>query len=406
MRMPELHDLLERRASGYGPPSDLFDRVLGRRRRRDRNRRVGTAVLALAVAAAGIGGLARAFLWDAKTRPGDQTPRGFVGTWTSTEFLHDESSQTMTIRPAEDGALDIVLHDDSSSLCSDRQTRIDRVDTPSTMTGTGRLEDATTLVVPSPVLACADGRQPSLNAGGEEGDPGYTLVLVGSDRLFDNLGVAWHRGATPENGTDTTISSERTGPGTYSMLGGEVTFHAPEGQPWNDHIEAYLDPRLFFLAGPEDPDEVPLGQSPTMHIEISANPLPEASCAAPPGVPASAEAVVRAIRSNPDLETTVPVVERVGGLDAVRLDVAPVPGASTCPREGGPYAGVPVVSVSGRGDAWGLIDHGDLGRLYVLDLPGGYARALVIMVVAPEAAFDRALEAAAPVLDSIEFHTG
>src|SRR5687767_6802679 len=61
MRMPELHDLLDRRASGYEPPSDLFDRVLDRRRRRDRTRRVGTAVLVLAMAAAGIGTLVRTF---------------------------------------------------------------------------------------------------------------------------------------------------------------------------------------------------------------------------------------------------------------------------------------------------------------------------------------------------------
>jgi hypothetical protein len=72
MRMPELHDLLERRASRYDPPPDLFDRVLDRRRRRDRNRRIGTAVVALAVAAAAIGGLARAFLSGPGTRPADE----------------------------------------------------------------------------------------------------------------------------------------------------------------------------------------------------------------------------------------------------------------------------------------------------------------------------------------------
>jgi hypothetical protein len=115
--------------------------------------------------------------------------------------------------------------------------------------------------------------------------------------------------------------------------------------------------------------------------------------------------VVRAIRSNPDLETTVPVAANVGGIDALRLDVAAVPGASTCPRVGGPEVSVPVVSVSDR-EGWGVIVHGELGRLYVLDLPGGSARALVIMITAPEAAFERTVEAAAPVVDSFEFHTG
>jgi hypothetical protein len=382
-----------------------------RRERKQRNRRIATAAVALAVAAAGIGGVARAFLSGPGPRPADQPSRRFVGTWTSTELDVPEGSQTMTIRAAEDGALDIALHDDSSWACSTRQTRTDGVDTPSTLTGTGRLEDATTLVVPSPVLACADGREPAdTGFPEEEGGTSYTLILdLATGRLFDNLGVAWHRGATPQNGADTTeVGSERTGPGTYAMLGGEVTFHA--ARPWIDHIEAYIDPRLFFLIGRDDDyagREQGLSRSERywqrfpLSITILANPLPEASCAAPPGVPGSAEAVVRDIRSNPDLESTAPVAERVGGIEALRLDVAVVPGASTCISGGE----IPVVSVAGR-DTWGDIDHGDLGRLYVLDLSGGSARALAIWIRAPEAAFERAVEAAAPVVDSFEFHTG
>jgi hypothetical protein len=81
MTMPELHDLLERRASGYEPSHDLFERVLDRRRPRDRNRRVGTVVVALVVAGAAIGGLAQALMWGAGTRPADQGANGFVGEW-------------------------------------------------------------------------------------------------------------------------------------------------------------------------------------------------------------------------------------------------------------------------------------------------------------------------------------
>jgi hypothetical protein len=137
----------------------------------------------------------------------------------------------------------------------------------------------------------------------------------------------------------------------------------------------------------------------TIEILANANPLPEGPCYRYPRLPASAEALAQSIRSNPDLEATVPVVERVGGIDALRLDVSPVPGASTCPN-----GGVPVVSTSNGG--WGTMGRGNLGRLYILDLPGGSARTLVIMITAPEAAFERAVEAAAPVVDSFEFHTG
>jgi hypothetical protein len=65
---------------------------------------------------------------------------------------------------------------------------------------------------------------------------------------------------------------------------------------------------------------------------------------------------------------------------------------------------VPVVSVPGRG-SWGGVELGGLGRLYVLDLPGGSARTLAIWITAPDVAlFERAVETAAPVLNSFEFH--
>ena len=67
--MPELHDLLERRAARYEPAPDLFDRVRDRRRRRDRNRRIGAAAVGLAVAVGGIGGLLRAFSSGGPTSP-------------------------------------------------------------------------------------------------------------------------------------------------------------------------------------------------------------------------------------------------------------------------------------------------------------------------------------------------
>lgn len=378
-------ELFERAVERFAPPEGSFERLVTHRDRKHRNRRIRAGVVAVVVAAVGVGALVRAF--PSGTVPADDPRSTFVGTWTSTELYDPSRVQTMTIHPAEDGSFDIVLHDESSWLCSDRQTRTDGVDTPSTMSGTGRLEDATTLVVPTPVLACADGREPGVSGFPEEGRSSYTLVLdLTTDRLFDNLGVAWHRGATRANGAGATTESGTDGTGGYSFLNGEITLHAD--LPWGDHVESYIDPRIFWLIG--QPDDA--------WIEILANPSPEASCTAPERVPASAQEVVRAIGSDPDIEATAPVAARVGGIDALQLDVFAVRGAPTCGDR------VPVVTVSGR-EAWGGIDHGDRGRLYVLDLPGGSARALVIMITAPEAVFEQAIEAAAPVVESVEFHT-
>jgi hypothetical protein len=50
------------------------------------------------------------------------------------------------------------------------------------------------------------------------------------------------------------------------------------------------------------------------------------------------------------------------------------------------------------------LDSGDRMRLYLVDLPGGSARILSIAIVAPETSFDRVVESAEPILQSIEFH--
>jgi hypothetical protein len=403
--MPELHDLLERRASRYAPPSDLFDRVLDRRRRRDRNRRVGTVVVAMVVAATAIGVLARAFLSGSEPRPANPTPGPFLGEWSSIDYNapFGGSHQTMTIRAGEDGLLHIKAQADSTAgVCWDRRPGQDPryVHFARTMSGAGQLEDPTTLVMPSPVVACAGGDHRTEGPTRLKEEDSYGLVLdPATDRLYDNLGVVWHRGAPPEHWADMSTKAGADGPGTFAMLYGEVTFRAAE--PWFDHVEAYIDPRLFFLtSGPGLPDRLVTIDA---AIEILVNPLPPETPCDSLRVPPTAEELVQAIRSNPDLEATVPVTERVGGVDALRMDVVAAPGASIAPCGG---VRVPVVSVPGRG-AWGGVGLGDLGRLYVLDLPGGSARTLAILINAPEGAlFERAVEAAAPVLDSFEFHAG
>jgi hypothetical protein len=100
-----------------------------------------------------------------------------------------------------------------------------------------------------------------------------------------------------------------------SLLDGQVTLSV--APPWSDG--SVREP-LGFL-------QTRAGWG----IEILTNSLPpNVLCEANEGDWLSAEALVRAIRPDPDLETTVSVRERVGGIDALRLDVAAVPGAATC----------------------------------------------------------------------------
>ncbi|MDQ4006336.1 MAG: hypothetical protein M3135_08575, partial [Actinomycetota bacterium] len=271
--MSELHDLLERRASHYEPPSDLFDRVLDRRRRRNRNRRVGTVVVALAVTAAAIGVLTRGFLGEGpETRPADRAVSGFAGEWSSIDYnaILGASHQTMTIRAGEEGEVDITTRADSNAgVCWDRRPGENPryVYFARTMTGAGRLEDPTTLVVPSPVVACDGGDRRTEGPTRLEEADSYTLVLdPATERLYDNLGVVWIRGGPPLHLASPSTEAGVNGPGTFAMLHGEVTFRAVE--PWSDHIEAYLDPRLFFLIGPGDAG-APDGE--TAYIEILVN---------------------------------------------------------------------------------------------------------------------------------------
>jgi hypothetical protein len=53
-----------------------------------------------------------------------------------------------------------------------------------------------------------------------------------------------------------------------------------------------------------------------------------------------------------------------------------------------------------------FLSDSEMMRLYLLDLPGTPARILALAFIAPKADFDRNMEAAAPIVDSLEFHSG
>lgn len=176
-------DVLERYAPLFEAPESSFKEFLHRRERKQRNRRIVTGVVALAVAAAGIGGVARMF--SSGLIPAGDPRSPFLGTWVTSD--DDGSTPTMTIRASEDGAVEIVVHDELASVCSGA---------PSTMTGTGRLADAGDLLIPSPVLTCDDGSQPRALSGPPLQEQLRNLTLVhdpGADTLTDNFGQVWQR---------------------------------------------------------------------------------------------------------------------------------------------------------------------------------------------------------------------
>lgn len=144
-----------------------------------------------------------------------------------------------------------------------------------------------------------------------------------------------------------------------------------------------------------------------VRIAFVPDPRPfDAGCQAGPA-PAGAAALAQSIRSSPTFEATAPVDVIVGSAEGLYMDVTLAPGASVCPDEDGHFAVVtsslpypyPIVG-------WDLdVDPGIRMRLYLFDLPSGSSMPiLAIAIVAPESTFERAVELAAPVVNSIQFH--
>lgn len=178
-----------------------------------------------------------------------------------------------------------------------------------------------------------------------------------------------------------TIENGQAVPVPFSLLDGAVTFEA--APPWSSTSQ---DRTSTTLGG------VGRGSASqfTMFM-ILADPKTGTGCELGPA-PADAEALVRSIRSNADLDATDPVAFSVGGIDALRMDVV-APGQ---PEEGDC---LPMVLQQLPLGADGRV------RLYLLDLPDGMsARVLAIAISALDSEFEYVVNAAGPVLDSFEFH--
>jgi hypothetical protein len=187
---------------------------------------------------------------------------------------------------------------------------------------------------------------------------------------------------TTENGQPVAVP--------YGFFDGEVTVSAPD--PWD--MSPFYEVAL-----------VQNGQQEDGRVELVGDPLPVATGCAQGPAPADADALAQSIQSDPDLVATAPVRVTVGGAEGLAMDVTVAPGASVCDvfpstlvlTQGDGYSGPRPPGVD--------LDQGSRMRLYLLDFPEGSAtRILAIAIVAPEARFESVIEAATPVVDSIEFH--
>ncbi len=182
--MPDTKTLLRETRDRITPPQDVMGSLERRRRREDRNRRVAAGVLGVAVFALAAIGLVR--LLGSEGTPASDPRSPFAGTWISTSDA-DGGTQTMTVQVFADGEVEIAVTDDVATVCSG---------TPSTMTGTGRIEDGTALVIPAPVYTCDDGSEPEVLSGPplEEQLRDLTFVLdAETETLTDTFGGVWLR---------------------------------------------------------------------------------------------------------------------------------------------------------------------------------------------------------------------
>jgi len=188
--MSNVAELLERESRTVDLDPGDFERLTRRRDRKRRNQRVAAGVLGIAVFALAAIGFVR--LLGSEGTPATDPRSPFEGTWVSTSDP-DGGTQTMTVSVSADGTGEIVVLDDVATVCSG---------TPSTMTGAGRIEDGTELVIPAPVYTCDDGSEPETLSGPplDEQLRDWTLFLDReTDTLSDGLGGVWLREGAEED---------------------------------------------------------------------------------------------------------------------------------------------------------------------------------------------------------------
>lgn len=217
-------------------------------------------------------------------------------------------------------------------------------------------------------------------------------------------------------GTDIAPTTENGQPLAipYTYFDGEVTLRA--AHPW-----IFYDASEIGLLIPEGPGVRPTTDVAQRHdgwdeLVLMADPAPvevEEGCQTGPS-PADAAALGESMRSYPFLEATAPVPVSVGGAEGLMMDVKSTAGGIICvPGYGRGDLAPGILNPVFDRDAQSLgterletgVATGEWMRLYLLDMPEGSSmQILVIAIVAPQSRFQRAVQAAAPVVDSIRFH--
>jgi hypothetical protein len=245
-----------------------------------------------------------------------------------------------------------------------------------------------------------------------------SLLINGEDRLGTEPGDLIPRPLRSGNftiGNDAPEPPQATGE-RISLLGGDVTFS--EVSPWGEHVEWNM---IAESGGPESLlllDDDATGSN--AQLLVIADPVPakpvegqDSDCPGGRADVRSAEAFASAVQAHPGLSSTDPVIQRIAGVDAFRLDVAPAQGSQHCHGTStlwtGPrgHAGVPVVMPT-RDTYFGpptepfVVPDGTRMRVYLLDIPRGDVRTLAVAILAPRDEFNSAVGAAKPILDSLE----
>lgn len=183
----------------------------------------------------------------ADTTPSTGSESSFQGRWVSTDA--NGGSPTATFLVSIDDVVEMVVLDDSASVCSGA---------PSTMTGTGRLETDTVVVIPEPTLACDDGSEPQALSGPPLHEQLQNLTFTHdpeTDVILDNLGGSWIRdgaetGWWPQSNLEEVREAQkRVDAGDPDYIWQLDTTLAADGDPWGAEIFArFIEDELGWEA--------------------------------------------------------------------------------------------------------------------------------------------------------------